>query len=104
MAYVRVTIVKLTTGGMSEILERVGREMAPVFRGQPGFIAYQGVQTGEDAGLTISVWDTQEQADQSAATAGAWIREQLGGRIAAAETHVGEVVFSASREAVAVTT
>lgn len=98
MASARVTIVKLTDSRMGEVLERVGREMVPVFRGQPGFITYQGIKTGEDSGLTVSVWETKEQADESAATAGAWIRENLAGTVASAETHVGDIVFSASRE------
>lgn len=94
MAYARVTIVKLSDGGMREVLERVGREMAPAFQAEEGFVAYYGVRTGEDSGLTVSVWETQEQADQSAATAGAWIRDNLAGRVASADTHVGEVAFS----------
>lgn len=98
MAYARVTVVKLTDAGMGDILERVGREMVPIFRERTGFVAYQGVKTGEDSGLTVSVWETRQQADESAAIAGTWIRENLGGRIVSAETHVGEVVFSAARE------
>lgn len=95
MAFARVTIVRLTGGAMKEILRRVEAEVAPAFRSQEGFVAYYGIADGEDSGLTVTIWETREQADRSAAMAGGWVAANLGGRIAAAETHVGEVVFSA---------
>lgn len=101
MAFARVTIVQLKDPGIGDVLERVGQEMAPVFSQQPGFVAYYGVKTTEDSGLTVSVWETQDEADQSAATAGAWIRENLANRVASAHHHVGVVIFAAPRGAAA---
>lgn|SRR3712207_2391403 len=99
MSYARVTIVKLTEPGMSGVLEKAGRELVPVFWAEPGFIAYYIVKADEFTGVTTSVWETREQADRSAAAAASWIERNIGRRAASVETHLGEIMFSASRDA-----
>jgi len=98
MAYARITSVTLVDGSMREVLDQVGRELLPVFRSAPGFLAYHGVMTAPDSGATVSVWETRAQADKSAATAGAWIRAHLGDRVVSVDTQIGEAVFSAAAE------
>ena len=99
MPYARVTVVKLKEPRMGEVLEKAGRELVPIFWAEPGFEAYYIVKADEFTGLTTSVWETREQADRSAAAAAAWIQRNIGQRAASVETHLGEIMFSASREA-----
>lgn len=99
MPHARVTIVKLAQPGMGEVLEKAGRELVPVFWAEPGFLAYYIVKVDDLTGTTTSVWETREQAERSAAAAAAWIERNIGRRAASVETHLGEIVFSATREA-----
>jgi hypothetical protein len=98
MPHARVTIVKLTEPGMGDVLEKAGRELVPVFWAEPGFVAYYVIKADEHTGLTTSVWETREQAERSATAAAAWIQRNIGPRAASVETHLGEIMYSASRD------
>jgi hypothetical protein len=99
MPYARVTTVKLTEPRMGEVLEKAGRELVPVFWAEPGFVAYYVIRADDHTGLTTSVWETREQAERSAAAAAAWIERNVGPRAASVETYLGEIMYSASRDA-----
>jgi len=61
----------------------------------PGFVEYDGVQDGEDSVLSISIFETQEQAEESNRRAADWVKQNLAPLTAGPHeiVAVGEVRF-----------
>ena len=94
MAHVRVAIYQIRPGTADEILRRAQSGMLPIFRQQPGFVAYEGVVTADEEVVSISTWESAEQAQAAVQMAASWVRENLADMIVSVDNHVGELGFS----------
>jgi hypothetical protein len=82
-------------GVMEEAARRTEEFFLPFLSKEPGFIEFYSVQVGEQAALSISIFATQEQAEEGNRRAFEWAREQLF-PLAEAPAHVvgmGEVLL-----------
>ena len=94
MAYMRIAAYHLRQGNaVDEVLRRVETGLLPIFQQQPGFVAYE-IVTIADGLLSISTWQSKEQADAATQSASAWVREHLTPFVNLAENYVGEVALS----------
>ena len=75
--FVAIRQLKVHSGSIDEAVRRVENGLVPLLRSVPGFVEYDVVQVGEDVGLTISVFETQEQAEESNRRAAEWVKENL---------------------------
>jgi len=94
VAHVRVAIYQIRPGTADEILRRAQSGMLPIFRQQPGFVAYEGVVTADEEVVSISTWESAEQAQAAVHTAAGWVRENLADMILSVDNYVGELGFS----------
>jgi hypothetical protein len=76
------------------ILVKAEAELVPQTRQQPGFLRYFTVRTGEDALVSVTIWQGKEQAEQAAERLSGWVRTELGPSLVNVENHVGEMVVS----------
>ena len=93
MQQVRVAVYTLKPGTADEMIRRAETDMARRFSNTVGFVAYGLVKTGDDAVISLSIWDLVDQATAAVQTAGAWEQENLGGMVEAVETHIGSLAF-----------
>ena len=93
--YVAIRRIKTKPGSIDEAVRLVENEMVPILRSVPGFVEYDVVQVGEDVGLTISFFETQEQAEESNRRAADWVKQYLAPLAAGPHeiVAVGEVRF-----------
>ena len=96
MQHARVGVYKLLPGTVEEVIRRAQAGMLPTFRSQPGFVGYGLIKTGEDAVISLSLWQTREQADAAVQTAAAWVQENLAEMVDSVQNHVGELAFFSS--------
>ncbi|HZS78769.1 MAG TPA: antibiotic biosynthesis monooxygenase [Ktedonobacteraceae bacterium] len=75
--YVAIRRMKAKPGSLDEAVRRVENGLVPILSSVPGFVEYDVVQVGEDVGLTISFFETQEQAEESNRRAADWVKENL---------------------------
>jgi heme-degrading monooxygenase HmoA len=75
--YVAIRRLKIQPGLIEEAVRRAENGLVPLLRSVPGFIEYDVVQVGEDVGLTISFFETQEQAEESNRRAAEWVKENF---------------------------
>ncbi len=64
-------------GSIGEIARQVDKGFLPIIRDIPGFVAYYVVDAGNGIGLSISIFEDQTGAEQSAAAARDHIKENL---------------------------
>ncbi len=97
MSHVRVSVYSFQKGTAEEALQRARETAYPLYRKQPGFVAYELFLTGEDSGVGVSTWDTAAQAEQATALDDQWITEHGFTTVNWVQGHVGRSYFS-SRE------
>jgi len=61
----------------AEVARRAVAEFAPQLRDQPGFQGYWVVDAGDGVLATITVYETEEAADESTAAAATWVQENV---------------------------
>ncbi len=67
--------------------------MLGAFRAQPGFRAYGIAQAGEGKLVSVSLWDSGEQARQANNLAASWVAENLAGMVRLEDAQVGDFLF-----------
>jgi hypothetical protein len=100
MQHVRVALYTITPGSADEVIRRGESGMVPIFRAQPGFVAYGLVKTGEETLVSISVWESEQQAIAANQIAGTWVRENVGNMLVSAVNHVGDLAYFSSMSAI----
>jgi hypothetical protein len=103
MKHLRVATYGITSGTLQEIADKAKEGMLPKFQDQPGFIRYGLADMGNATCVSISLWETREQADKAAPFAADWVRENLGDKLALKANDVGDLAFfTGARETVTV--
>jgi hypothetical protein len=93
MEYVRIANYSISNGSFQEIADAAQTGMLPKFQEQTGFLRYGLVDLGEKNCVSMSFWDTREDAVAAEPVAATWIRENIGDKIVLASSHVGTLAF-----------
>jgi len=72
-----VTIRRYATTSVEELTRRVQAGFVPIIRQAPGYIAYYVIDAGQGVVASISIFETQVQADDATRLAAAWVRQHL---------------------------
>jgi hypothetical protein len=89
MRHVRVATYGITSGTFQEAADIAKGGMLPKFREQPGFIRYGVADIGDKTLMSISLWETHEQAEAAAPEAASWVKENMNDRIVLRSNYVG---------------
>ena len=75
MPYGRCVIYSFA-GDAEEIIEKARTGILPIFRKQPGFVAY-GVMVRGSQLISMSAWDSEDAASAADELAKAWVLENV---------------------------
>ena len=75
--YASIRTYRVGKGSIDDLMHRVDRDLAESFAQEPGFVAYQVVQTGERTVASFTTFRTREQAEDSNDLAAEWVAEEL---------------------------
>ena len=93
MKHVRVATYEIKDGSFQDIADVARRGMLRTFQEQPGFIRYGLADIGDRKCLSLSLWETREAADSSAALAANWVRENISERVELRSNQTGDLAF-----------
>jgi hypothetical protein len=93
--FIYIEIMKVKPGTMTESLRKTERELLPLYRQAPGFVAYTIARTDEVSATALSIWQTREQAEHARALREAWIRQGTLTSLASLQHAVGSLPFLA---------
>lgn len=86
---------RLQQGSMDELARRVDASFAEELSSQPGFVSYEFLDCGDGEVMTVSVFQTAEEAEASRELAQRWTDEHLSDfRFTRLEGAHGEVIVS----------
>jgi len=89
--HARVGFYKVKPGTLDDTVTKARAELLPQMREQEGLKRYVVVVTGPESFVSLSAWDTREQAEQAAETLSGWVKENIGQTVVSTENHIGEV-------------
>ena len=91
MRHFRVAFFDVTSGSADEVLEIVRAGFVPIFESQPGFVRY-GIGELDDGGIvSLSLWETADEAQRAVDRAAEWVRNNTADRVRLREEHTGDV-------------
>jgi hypothetical protein len=93
MQYTRLSTYDLTKGTFSELTGLVEKGLLPTFAQEPGFVNYGLVDGGDHKVVSISIWQTREQAEKSAVTAKTWVATNIADRVRPLTTQIGDLAL-----------
>ncbi|HEY7908185.1 MAG TPA: antibiotic biosynthesis monooxygenase family protein [Thermomicrobiales bacterium] len=90
--HARIGFYTAKPGTLDAVLDRAEKELVPMMQEQPGFRRYTLVRTGPDTVVSLTGWETKEQAEAAAQQLSGWVREVMGPSLTSVENHIAEVV------------
>jgi hypothetical protein len=93
MQHMRIATYEITNGTFEEIVESTKTGLLPKFQDQPGFIRYGLADLGDRNCMSISLWETRDQAHAATPLAASWVKENLAGRVVLRSNYVGDLAF-----------
>jgi heme-degrading monooxygenase HmoA len=100
--HVRMGIYAITKGTYDELIEQARGGLAPILRDSPGFVFYATTDVGGGRFVSVSTWQTREQAEAAAAKSAEWVSENMADSVALEENLIGEMTTLAATERSAV--
>ena len=94
--YVALRRYQIKAGASAEIARRVQQGFVPLVSQIPGFVAYYGVDAGNDVIVTISIFEDQAGEEESTRRAADWVKQNTAELVQGPpEVTAGEVRWSA---------
>src|SRR5215469_2453482 len=75
--YTAIRRLKIQPGVFDEVVQRDERGLVPLLRSAPGFVEFDLVQVGEDMAVSITLFETQEQAEEANRRAADWVKQHI---------------------------
>ena len=100
--HMRMAIYRITQGTYAELMEKAREGMAPILRDSPGFVFYSTTDVGDGRFVSVSTWQTREQAEAATEKASQWVSENLADSVALQENLIGEMTTLAATDRTAV--
>jgi heme-degrading monooxygenase HmoA len=93
MRHIRLAIWNVLIGTPEELCAVAERELLPVFAAQPGFERYDVAITDDGKIVSLSIWDTAQEALAAVAIAHEYVKEHFGARMELVDEHVGNLAW-----------
>ena len=94
--FISVRRYKVNPADVPEITKRAQEGFVSIMKGSPGFVAYYGVDHGGGDVATVSIFESQAQAEESNRRAAGWVKENLAEFIdSPPEIITGDILWSA---------
>ena len=96
--HVRMGIYSITHGTYEELMDQARQGLAPILRDSPGFVFYSVTDVGDGRLVSVSTWESREQAEAAAAKSAEWVSENMADSIALQENLIGEMTTLAATD------
>jgi heme-degrading monooxygenase HmoA len=93
MEHVRIATYTINKGTFEELAEMARTGLLRKFQEQPGFIRYGLADVGDKTCVSVSLWNTRQDAEASTPVAAAWVREHLADRVELRSNLIGNMAF-----------
>jgi heme-degrading monooxygenase HmoA len=96
--HVRMGIYSITQGTYEELMDQARQGLAPILRDSPGFVFYSVTDVGDGRLVSVSTWESREQAEAAAAKSAEWVSENMADSLSLQENLIGEMTTLAATD------
>lgn len=75
--YAAIRRLTLHSGTFDEAVRRDESGLLPILSSAPGFVEFTLLLAGEDVGVSIAIFETQEQAEEANRRAAEWLKVNM---------------------------
>lgn len=95
MDHVRIAVYDVTRGTAKEVAELVSAPggLSDIFKAQPGFQAYSIIEVDPVTLISLSSWETHEEAEHAVSEAAVWTASNTEDRVHRTSNYVGDARF-----------
>ncbi len=93
MQHFRIATYDMTKGTPAETADLAKAGMLPIFEKQPGFEAYSLIEVDPKTLVSLTVWESHQEAEAAAKLASAWVADNLADRVSLKANTVGDALF-----------
>lgn len=93
MGHIRIATYTINKGTFTELADLAKDRMLPIFVDQPGFIRFGLADVGDKTCVSISMWETRDQAEAATPVAASFVRDNLADRVELRSNIVGDLAF-----------
>lgn len=95
----RIAVYDITPGKFDDVAAEAKAGMAPLFEQSPGFLSYGVAQVEDTKFVSVSTWQSHEQADAAAVQAATWVKEHGHDRFALRQNYTGDLAIDIRKTA-----
>jgi heme-degrading monooxygenase HmoA len=89
----RIAVYDITSGTYDDVVDQAKTGMVPMFQHSPGFVSYGVAQIDKTSFVSLSTWNTREQADAATDKAAGWVNTNSRDRFALRENYIGDLAI-----------
>ena len=89
----RIALYDINSGTFDDVVSQAKTGMAPLFQRSPGFVSYGVARVDNAAFVSVSTWETREQADAATGKAAGWVKDNSQDRFALRENYIGDLAI-----------
>ena len=93
MRHMRIARYEITDGSFQDVADTAKSGLLPKFRELPGFVRYGVADVGNKSLMSVSLWETREQAEAASPVAATWVKENIENRVQLRENYLGDFAF-----------
>ena len=93
MRCTRIALYDIKSGSFDEVVGQAKAGIMPLFQQSDGFVSYGVAQIDKASFVSLSTWETHEQANAATATAADWVKTNGRDRFALRENYLGDLAI-----------
>ena len=67
----------IQSGAIDEAVRRDESGLLPILSSAPGFVEFMLLQAGENVGVSVTIFETQEQAEEANRRSAEWLKQNI---------------------------
>jgi heme-degrading monooxygenase HmoA len=103
MRYIRIALYDLKSGTFADVVGKATAGLLPLFQASPGFESLGVSEVDKDSFVSVSTWQTREQADTATAKAAEWVKANSDERFTLRHNYIGDLAIDADSRQLATT-
>jgi heme-degrading monooxygenase HmoA len=102
MRHTRVALYDITSGTYADVLDKAKTAgLVSMFEANPGFQSFALAEIDDATFLSLSTWETREQADTASSIAADWAKTNIGEQVRLRHNFVGALSLDTAARALA---
>ena len=102
MRNIRIALYDITSGTFADVLSKAkSAGLVPMFKANPGFQSLGLAELDSTTFVSVSEWETREQADAATKTAADWVKTNIREQVRLRHNYVGDLSLDTGPRALA---